>query len=168
MNYTDKDIYSLSTSEEYFYLVTAYGKCGLSLNKVLLYNFLLTPTYYQNNTLYFDPRASILCLLISSNIRSYKKAVAQALLLKEEEDLLPHADYCSKNDYSVYELVLLVAKLNNWSISNPQLLAIEKTQYPPTTLIFNTYNALQQLDTYLGCDIAEEVFAIYQRSHVFK
>lgn len=168
MNYIDTESYSNCCSEWQFYFNKIVGDAGITPLKRDLINYLLTPTYYNNNTVYFDYRDSIVNSLIASNITNYKTNCSYVLKMKQEEDNYTFNCYPIKNEYSIYDVIFLVAKINRWSIDGQLLLNITPKEYDTELIVFNKYNSLKQLDKYLNTNIADNLFGLYQRTYITK
>jgi len=88
--------------------------------------------------------------------------------MKQEEDNYTFNCYPIKNEYSIYDVIFLVAKINRWSIDGQLLLNITPKEYDTELIVFNKYNSLKQLDKYLNTNIADNLFGLYQRTYITK
>jgi len=168
MNYIETEAYSNCCTEWQFYYNKILGDAGITPLKRDLITYLITPTYYNDNTVYFDYRGSIINTLITSNITNYKTASSYVLQMKQDEDNYIFNTYPTKNEYSIYDVIFLVARINNWSIDGQLLLDIRATQYNTNLIITNKYEALKQLDIYLNTNIADTLFGLYQRTYIIR
>ncbi len=168
MNYIDTESYTNCCSEWQFYYNKILGDAGISPLKRDLISYLLTPTYYNNNIVYFDYRASIITTLITSNIINYKTNCSYVLQMKDDEDNYKFNGYPVKNEYSIYDVIFLIANINRWTVEGKLLLDLKSKQYDTDLIIFNKYEALKQLDNYLNTNIADNLFGLYQRTYITK
>ena len=168
MNYIDTNIFSTNTSEFDFYLTKIIGSANLNPLQKQIIEYILTPTYYIDNTVYFDYRASILNLLITTSLINYKQAISTVLQMKQDEDNYKFKDNVFTNQYSIYDVIYLISTNNKWDISPSILLDITPTTYNLNLLIFNKYNCLKQLDVYLNTNIADQLWGLYQRQYILK
>jgi len=168
MNYIDTNIFSTNTSEFDFYLTKIIGSANLNPLQKQIIEYILTPTYYIDNTVYFDYRASILNLLITTSLINYKQAISTVLQMKQEEDNYKFKDNVFNNQYSIYDVIYLISTNNKWDICASILLDITPSTYNLNLLIFNKYNCLKQLDVYLNTNIADQLWGLYQRQYILK
>jgi hypothetical protein len=168
MNYIDTNIFSTNTSEFDFYLTKILGSANLNPLQKQIIEYILTPTYYIDNTVYFDYRASILNLLITTPLINYRATISTVLQMKQDEDNYKFKDNVFNNKYSIYDVIYLISTNNKWDISPSILLDITPTTYNLNLLIFNKYNCLKQLDVYLNTNIADQLWGLYQRQYILK
>lgn len=168
MNYIDTNIFSTNTSEFDFYLTKIIGSANINPLQKQIIEYILTPTYYIDNNVYFDYRASILNLLITTSLINYKQAISTVLQMKQDEDNYKFKDSVFNNQYSIYDVIYLISTNNKWDISPSILLDITPTTYNLNLLIFNKYNCLKQLDIYLNTNIADQLWGLYQRQYILK
>ena len=168
MNYIDTNIFSTNTTEYDFYLTKILGSANLNYLKKSIIEYILTPTYYIDNTVYFDYRPSILNLLITTPLVSYKQAISTVLQMKQDEDNYKFKDNVFTNQYSIYDVIYIISTNNKWDICPSILLDITPTTYDLSLLIFNKYEVLKQLDIYLNTNIADQLYGLYQRQYILK
>ena len=168
MNYIDTNIFSTNTSEFDFYLTKILGSANINPLQKQIIEYILTPTYYIDNTVYFDYRASILNLLITTPLINYRATISTVLQMKQDEDNYKFKDNVFNNQYSIYDTIYLISTNNKWDISPSILLDITPTTYNLNLLIFNKYNCLKQLDVYLNTNIADQLWGLYQRQYILK
>ena len=168
MNYIDTNIFSTNTSEFDFYLTKIIGSANLNPLQKQIIEYILTPTYYIDNNVYFDYRPSILNLLITTSLINYRATISTVLQMKQDEDNYTFKDNVFNNQYSIYDLIYLISTNNKWDICPSILLDITPTTYNLDLLIFNKYNCLKQLDIYLNTNIADQLWGLYQRQYILK
>ena len=168
MNYIDTNIFSTNTSEFDFYLTKILGSANLNPLQKQIIEYILTPTYYIDNNVYFDYRPSILNLLITTSLINYRATISTVLQMKQDEDNYTFKDNVFNNQYSIYDIIYLISTNNKWDISPSILLDITPTTYNLNLLIFNKYNCLKQLDVYLNTNIADQLWGLYQRQYILK
>lgn len=168
MNYIDSNTFNDSCSEWDFYLSKIIGNANINSNKKELIESLLTPTYFVDNNIYFDYRASIISLLITTPLSKYKEVLSYILQMKLDEDNYEFNDVVYQNTYSIYDVVFLVANLNRWEIDSSLLLEIEPKAYDMSLLVFNKYDTLKQIDIYLNTNIADPLWGLYQKTYKLK
>lgn len=168
MNYIDTNIFSTNTSEFDFYLTKIIGSANLNPLQKQIIEYILTPTYYIDNNVYFDYRASILNLLITTSLINYKQVISIVLQMKQDEDNYKFKDNVFNNQYSIYDVIYLISTNNKWDICPSILLDITPTTYNLDLLIFNKYDCLKQLDVYLNTNIADQLWGLYQRQYILK
>ena len=168
MNYIDTNTFNSCCTEWDFYFTKIIGNGNLNSAKKQLIEYLLTPTYFNNNKVYFDYRASIINLLITTPLSKYRDVIPYILQMKEDENNYQFVDIVYKNDYSIYDLVFLISKLNRWDIDGQLLLNIQAKEYDTELLIFNKYDTLKQIDLYLNSTIADPLWGLYQRTYQIK
>ena len=168
MNYIDTNIFSTNTSEFDFYLTKIIGSANLNPLQKQIIEYILTPTYYIDNNVYFDYRASILNLLITTPLINYRTTISTVLQMKQDEDNYTFKDNVFNNQYSIYDIIYLISTNNKWDICSSILLDIPPTTYNLNLLIFNKYNCLKQLDVYLNTNIADQLWGLYQRQYILK
>lgn len=168
MNYIDTNIFSTNTSEFDFYLTKILGSANINPLQKQIIEYILTPTYYIDNNVYFDYRPSILNLLITTSLINYRATISTVLQMKQDEDNYTFKDNVFNNQYSIYDVIYLISTNNKWDISPSILLDITPTTYNLNLLIFNKYNCLKQLDVYLNTNIADQLWGLYQRQYILK
>ena len=168
MNYIDTNIFSTNTSEFDFYLTKILGSANINPLQKQIIEYILTPTYYIDNNVYFDYRPSILNLLITTSLINYRATISTVLQMKQDEDNYTFKDNVFNNQYSIYDIIYLISTNNKWDISPSILLDITPTTYNLNLLIFNKYNCLKQLDVYLNTNIADQLWGLYQRQYILK
>jgi len=168
MNYIDTNTFNNCCSEWDFYSSKIIGAANLNPKKKQLIDFLLTPTYFVDNIVYFDYRASIVNLLITTPLTKYKEVLSYILQMKIDEDDYLFNDVVYQNNYSVYDVIFLVANLNRWEIDATLLLNIKPKQYDMSLVVFNKYETLKQLDIYLNTNIADPLWGLYQKTYKLK
>ena len=171
MNYIDIKTFNNASSEWDFYLCSILGNANVNPTKKQLIEFVLTPTYYINNDVYFDYRSSMVNLLITTPLTKYRKVLSQVLAMKEVEDTyqFPYSVSPFKNDYSIYTVIYNVLNLNRWEIDSDILLNITPaTEFNNDLIMFNRYDVLKQLDVYLNTNIADSLWGLYQRTYKLK
>lgn len=165
MNYIDTNTFNNCCTEWDFYFTKIIGNGNLNPTKKQLIEYLLTPTYFNSNNIYFDYRGSIINLLITTSLAKYKEIIPYILQMKRDEDNYQFVDIVYKNEYSIYDLIFLVAKLNRWNIEGQMLLNMQPKQYDTELIIFNKYDVLKQIDLYLNTSIADPLWGLYQRTY---
>lgn len=168
MNYIDTNIFSTNTTEYDFYLTKIIGNANLNPLKKNIIEYILTPTYYIDNTVYFDYRASILNLLITTPLANYKTVISTVLQMKEDEDNYKFKDNVFTNQYFIYDVIYLISTNNKWDICSSILLDIMPSTYDLSLLMFNKYEVLKQLDLYLNTNISDQLYGLYQRQYTLK
>jgi hypothetical protein len=168
MNYIDTSIFSNNSTEYNFYLTKILGNANINPLKKSIIEYILTPTYYIDNTVYFDYRASILNLLITTPLSNYKTVISTVLQMKQDEDNYKFKDNVFKNEYSIYDVIYLISTNNKWDICPSILLDITPSTYDLSLLVFNKYDVLKQLDIYLNTNIADQLYGLYQRQYTLK
>lgn len=168
MNYIDTSIFSTNSTEYDFYLTKILGSANINPLQKQIIEYILTPTYYIDNNVYFDYRPSILNLLITTPLINYKQAISTVLQMKEDEDNYKFKDNVFNNQYSIYDVIYLISNNNKWDICPSILLDIMPSTYNFNLLIFNKYNCLKQLDIYLNTNIADQLWGLYQRQYILK
>jgi hypothetical protein len=168
MNYIDTSIFSTNSTEYDFYLTKIIGSANINPLQKQIIEYILTPTYYIDNTVYFDYRASILNLLITTPLSNYKTVISIVLQMKEDEDNYKFKDNIFTNQYSIYDVIYLISTNNKWDICPSILLDIRPSSYDLSILIFNKYDVLKQLDIYLNTNIADQLYGLYQRQYILK
>ena len=88
--------------------------------------------------------------------------------MKADEDDYLFNDVVYQNNYSVYDVIFLVANLNRWEIDATLLLDIKPKQYDMSLVVFNKYEALKQIDIYLNTNIADPLLGLYQKTYKLK
>lgn len=168
MNYIDTNTLSNSCSEWEFYLSKIIGNANLNPKKKELIEFLLTPTYFKDNNAYFDYRASIVSLLITTPLTKYKEVISYILQMKLDEDDYAFTEVVYQNIYSIYDIIFLVTNLNRWEIDSSLVFEIKPKAYDLSLLVFNKHNTLKQLDIYLNTNIADPLWGLYQKTYTLK
>jgi hypothetical protein len=168
MNYIDTNIFNNNSTEYDFYLTKLLGSANINPLQKQIIEYILTPTYYIDNTVYFDYRASILNLLITTSLINYKQAISTVLQMKEDEDNYKFKDNVFNNQYSIYDIIYLISTNNKWDICPSILLNIVPSTYDLSLLMFNKQEVLKQLDIYLNTNIADQLYGLYQRQYTLK
>jgi hypothetical protein len=168
MNYIDTSIFSNNSTEYHFYLTKILGNANINPLQKQIIEYILTPTYYIDNIVYFDYRASILNLLITTPLSNYKTVISTVLQMKQDEDNYKFKDNVFKNEYSIYDVIYHISTNNKWDICPSILLDITPSTYDLSLLVFNKYDVLKQLDIYLNTNIADQLYGLYQRQYTLK